>query len=77
MACKALNGRGDVSCRGFRVTLKSPPRIKMPSWNVDNVSVMSWKKVTWWSINVSEGYGLAKVGPLQEEVSTFIVSWRV
>lgn len=35
-----------MSWRGLRGTLKSPPRIRVPSWNGVSALVSSWKKVT-------------------------------
>lgn len=36
----------DVSKVGFKGTLKSPPSISIPVWNVDKMSVVCLKKVT-------------------------------
>lgn len=37
----------DVSCKGFRGTLKSPPSISVPSWKGVRAVMTDLKNVTW------------------------------
>lgn len=36
----------NVSCRGLRGTLKSPPRTRIPSWKVESSCIVDLKKGT-------------------------------